>query len=100
MIGFVPAGYIVVIADVVHLYVLKKKKALVLLFAILRYASMDSNPHREESTVIKRLKAWRYYWKTSIGPTKKPHKEDFLLITEASKPHCVHYIAYVLVIIH
>lgn len=27
VIGFVPAGYIVVIADVVHLYVLKKKKS-------------------------------------------------------------------------
>lgn len=25
----------------------------------------------------KRLKAWRYYWKTSTGPTKKPHKKDF-----------------------
>lgn len=71
MIGFVPAGYIIVSADVAHLSVLIHK-AVVLLFAILSTAFMNSNPHkcREESSVIKWWKAWRYYWKKSIGPQK------------------------------
>lgn len=53
--GFVLAGYIIVSADVAHLSVLIHK-AVVLLFAILSTAFMDSNPHkcREESYVIKR----------------------------------------------
>ncbi len=55
VIGFVLAGYIIVSADVAHLSVLIHK-AVVLLFAILSTAFMNSNPHkyREESSVIKR----------------------------------------------
>lgn len=55
MIGSVPAGYIVVIADGVRLYVLASK-ALVLLFAVLTNAFIDSNPRREKSSVIKKKK--------------------------------------------
>lgn len=55
VIGFMLAGYIIVIADVAHLSSLINKD-LVLLFAIKRAAFMASNPHRytEESSVIKR----------------------------------------------
>lgn len=55
MIGFVLAGYIIVSADVAHLSVLFHK-AVLLLFAVISTAFMDSNPHkcRDEGSVIKR----------------------------------------------
>lgn len=78
VIGFLLAGYIIVSADVAHLCVVIHK-ALVVLFVTVNTAFTDSNPHkyRQNSSVIEREKAWRYYWKNSEGPQRNHTKTSF-----------------------
>lgn len=78
MIGFVLAGYIIVSAEVAHLCVVIHKD-LVLLFATISTAFMDSKPHKytQNSSMIEREKAWRYYWRNSEGPQRSHTKTIF-----------------------